>query len=105
LKKNLCSSTERAALAKRLREKKATYLEIAKVLGVSPQRVRQLIVSADRIAALPSWTRGLTIQTAKILVGNGFSDKDKVFSFVQRGEAINRVKSKRMAEIRSWLEI
>jgi DNA-binding CsgD family transcriptional regulator len=90
-------------LAKKLREKNATYIEIARVLGISPQRVRQLIIHADRVAALPAWTRGLTIQTARILLGNGFSDKSKVHSVLQRGETINRVKAKRMEEIRQWL--
>lgn len=93
----------RTALAKYLRAKQATYVEISKVLGISPQRVRQLVLRADHEP--PEWTRGLSTQTAKILVGNGFSGKTNVHNFIECGGSIHRLKEKRLAEIKSWLEI
>lgn len=78
--------------AKKLRGKGLTFKEIGEQFGVSPERIRQLIVKLDQkerkdrqakeISNAPKpWWHGLKKETAKSLIWHGFTSRDSCLVF------------------------
>lgn len=97
-------SVERGQLAKQLYEQHGSLTEVSKILGVSIERVRQLIERADRYAMRPSWLEGLESRLANILLHCGFTNAEEVRTALeQRGDKIPYLGPLRREHLRAWL--
>lgn len=97
---------ERFETARRLRKEGKSLRQIGAELGVSPERVRQMLYQATRPTFRePNWTDGLCVRVASALQAHGFKDVEEVQRACERRE-ITFVKSlgkKGMAEVYAWL--
>lgn len=82
---------------------KASGRHAAKILGLSDGHLRRIAAKAKRDAAMPTWTAGLDIRIANVLMAAGFTDKDQVRQAIKQGRDIHRVKAIRLEIVREWL--
>ena len=97
-------SVENGRLAKQLYQQHGSFKEVSKILGVSTERVRQMIQRADRYAMRPSWLEGLDEALAQILIRDGFTSKDQVRSMIDHLELCPSIGPIRLARVRAWLK-
>lgn len=96
-------AVNRGQLAKQLYEQHGSLTEVGKILGVSVDRVRQLIERADRYAIRPSWLEGLDERLANILIRCGFTNVEQVRAGLERIENNPDIGPYRRATLRAWL--
>jgi len=97
-------AVNRGRLAKQLHEQHGSLTEVGKILGVSVDRVRQLIKSEDRHAMRPSWLKGLDNRLANILIRSGFTNAEQVRAEFDRIENTPDIGPDRRETLRAWLE-
>ncbi len=99
-------AVNRGRLAKQLYEQHGSLTEVGKILGVSVDRVRQLIESADRHTMRPSWLEGLDERLANILIRIygvrlwAFPSNRGLFR--HRGKYVKRIVNKRSWYVKVW---
>ncbi len=95
---------DRLALAMAIRRAGGTIKEVSAALGVGRERARQLLLKAGQNQALPTWTNGLDIRLAKILLAAGYGSRHEVRADVERGAPMPRIGPARLDALRQWLE-
>ena len=71
------NAVNRGRIVKQLVEQNGSLTEVGKLLGLSVERVRQLIKRADRYALRPSWLEGLDERLANTLIRGGFTSVER----------------------------
>lgn len=97
------NAVNRGRLAKQLYEQHGSFTAVGKILGVSADRVRQLIERADRYAMRPSWLEGLDERLANILIRCGFTNVEQVRAAIERIENDPDIGPYRRVTLRAWL--
>ena len=95
---------ERIRIARSLR-RTGTLSDVGAVLGVTRERARQILLQDEHNQAMPGWTKGLDVRTARILLAEGFKSKRKLKSAIECGARIHRISTLRLVELRRWLHI
>lgn len=97
-------SEQRWQTAKRLRDSGMLLREVAAQMGVSTERVRQLLAQGMGLTRRGQrWTDGLSTRAANCLLAYGFKDRAGVAERLGDIHLIGGVGKRSAAEIRRWL--
>lgn len=73
------------------------------VMGVSVDRVRQLIARAERHEMRPSWLEDLDDRLANVLIRSGFTSAQQVRAALEYIQSSPDIGPVREARLRAWL--
>lgn len=85
IRNNLISPRKREAQA--LRKQGNNYRQIGKLIGVSINRAREMVIEADQFdkdAANPAWHFGLTSRSKNCLLAGGFESLSQVAEHIRK---------------------
>ena len=99
-------ANDRCNQAANMRLRGETYSEIGKLLGISPERARQLSSKGLRSMDLTDhWLNGLPSSgAASAILRAGFTSKDQLREAIDRSQEIKWVGKKSRLEVQEWLK-